>query len=267
MCMNTVKRERPPAEIYDEMFVPALFGPWGPVVSKAAGVTSGQSVLDVACGTGALTLAAAAIVGSGGRVTGLDANPEMLAVARRKTADIDWREGVAERLPFDDANFDAVISQFGFMFFDDRPRALSEMLRVLKPGGRLAVTVCSALERSPGYAAFAKLLDRLFGEEVGNAFRAPFVLGNADDLSRIAATVGIEGASVEEHSRVVRFQSIAELVATERACVWTLGGILDQKQFDLLLGESEQALSPFTDTDGIVSFDMPALILIARKVG
>lgn len=263
--MNMMTKERPPAEIYDEKFVPALFGQWGPVVSDAAGVALGQTVLDVACGTGALALAAVTLVGPEGRVVGLDANPEMLAVARRKSAVIDWRQGVAESLPFDDASFDAVISQFGFMFFDDRVRALSEMMRVLKPRGRLAVAVCGALERSPGYTAFAALLDRLFGEDVGNAFRAPFVLGDAEGLGRIAAAAGIDGASVEERKGTVRFPSIAELVATERACVWTLGGILDREQFDRLLRESEEALRPFTDDDGIVGFDMPALILSARK--
>ncbi len=264
--MNVMTRELPPAKIYDEKFVPALFGQWGPIVSEAAGLAAGQRVLDVACGTGALTLAAAAIVGPEGRVAGLDANPEMLAVAREKSQTIDWRKGRAENLPFEDASFDAAVSQFGLMFFDDRPRALSEMMRVLKPGGRLAVAVCGAVERSPGYAAFAKLLDRLFGEEVGNAFRAPFVLGDADDLLRIAATAGIDGIAVQERNGIVRFQSIAELVATERACVWTLGGILDQEQFDLLLRESEQVLQPFADGNGLVTFDMPALILTARKV-
>jgi SAM-dependent methyltransferase len=210
-------------------------------------------------------LAAAAIVGPAGRVTGLDVNPDMLAVALRKTREINWREGRAEQLPFDDASFDAVVSQFGFMFFEDRPRALVEMMRVLKPGGRMAVAVCSAVEGSPGYAAFANLLDRLFGEKIGNAFRAPFVLGDAGELRRIAEAAGIEGASVEEHNGTVRFRSIAELVATERACVWTLGGVLDDEQFDRLLRESEQALRPFADGTGTVSFDMPALILMARK--
>ncbi len=263
--MNLMTTERPPAEVYDEKFVPALFGPWGPVVAEAAGVEPGDAVLDVACGTGALTLAAAAIAGPEGRVTGLDANPEMLAVARRKTGEIDWQEGRAEALPFDDSSFDAAVSQFAFMFFDDRPRALAEMMRVLKPGGRLAVAVCGAVERSPGYSAFAKLLDRLFGAEVGNAFRAPFVLGDPDDLRRIAATAAIEGTSVQERIGSVRFKSIGELVSTERACVWTLGGILDESQFDLLLRESEDALRPFAGGDGLVRFDMPALILTARK--
>jgi SAM-dependent methyltransferase len=263
--MDTMTTEQSPAKIYDEKFVPALFGPWGTVVSKAADVGPGQTVLDVACGTGALTFAAAAIVGPSGLVTGLDANPEMLAVARSKSASIEWRQGRAENLPFDDASFDAVISQFGFMFFDDRPRALSEMMRVLKPGGALAVAVCGAVERSPGYAAFATLLDRLFGKEVGNAFRAPFVLGHAENLRQIATAAGIDGVSVQERNGTVRFRSIAELVGTERACVWTLGGILDADQFDLLLRESEQALRPFADSDGTVTFDMPALILAVRK--
>lgn len=263
--MNVMKSDKAPAEIYDEKYVPALFGPWGPVVSEAAGVAPGHVVLDVACGTGALTLAAAEIVGPTGRATGLDANPEMLAVARRKSQDIEWREGRAENLPFADATFDAVVSQFGFMFFDDRPRALSEMMRVLKPGGRLAVAVCGAVERSPGFGILARLLDRLFGENVGNAFRAPFVLGDQDELSRIATEAGIEGAAVEERNGIVRFASVAELVATERACIWTLGGILDQNQFDLLLRHAEQALGQFADADGEVRFNMPALIVTARK--
>lgn len=263
--MNVTITQRPPAEVYDEKFVPALFGQWGPKVAGMAEVAPGQAVLDVACGTGALALAAAAIVGPEGKVMGLDANPEMLAVARRKSADIDWREGTAESLPFDDSVFDAVVSQFGFMFFDDRARALSEMMRVLRPGGRLAVAVCGALERSPGYAVLAGLLDRLFGKDVGDAFRAPFVLGDVDLLLRIAAEAGVMDASVAEQWGTVEFRSIADLVSTERACVWTLGGILDDEQFDLLLRQSQEVLQPFAGADGAVKFAMPALILTARK--
>ena len=91
-------------------------------------------------GTGALTLAVAETVGPSGSVVGLDANPQMLAVARRKPARIEWLEGRAEALPLPDASFDAVVSQFGFMFFDDRPQALREMIRVARPGGRSSCT-------------------------------------------------------------------------------------------------------------------------------
>lgn len=263
--MDTLEDVRSPAEIYDARFVPALFAQWGPIVSAEAGASAGDRVLDVACGTGALTLAVSALAGPSGSVVGLDANPDMLAVARAKPAEIEWMEGMAESLPFPDNAFDAAVSQFSLMFFADKPKALSEMLRVLKPGGRLAVAVCDAVENSPGYAAFALLLDRLFGKEVGNAFRAPFSLGHADRLRQICDEAGLAGAEIVRRNGKVRFASIDDLVSTERACVWTLGGILDDQQFERLRNESQTALCPFLVGDGAIEFDMPALIIRAGK--
>jgi len=262
--MTMLEEVRGPAEIYDAHFVPALFAQWGPVVTAEAAVQKGDRVLDVACGTGALTLAAAEIAGPSGSVVGLDANPEMLAVARRKPVQIEWREGRAEALPLPDGSFNAVVSQFGLMFFEDKPRALCEMVRVLKPGGRLAVAVCDAVENSPGYDAFALLLDRLFGRQVGDAFRAPFSLGDAGRLHEICRQAGIEDAEVVQRHGKVRFKSIDALVSTERACAWTLGGVLTDKQFERLLKESETTLKPFV-TGGTVEFDMPSLIVRAQK--
>lgn len=171
-----------PAEIYDALFVPALFQQWGPVVSGEARIEPGDSVIDVACGTGVLALAALDRVGPQGKVVGLDPNADMLGVARRKNSRIDWRDGRAEELPFPDGSFDAAVSQFGLMFFADRAAGLCEMMRLLKPGGRLAVAVCDSLAHSPGYAAVAALLERLFGDQIADAFRAPFVLGDMERL-------------------------------------------------------------------------------------
>lgn len=263
--MSTIAEIRGPADVYDEFFVPALFKQWGPVVAAAAEVKPGDRVLDVACGTGALTLAVADLVGRKGSVVGLDANPDMLAVARRKSAPIEWIDGRAEGLPLPTGSFDAVVSQFALMFFEDRAGALREMMRVLVPEGRLAVAVCDAVENSPGYGALASLLDRLFGKAIGDAFRAPFVLGNRELLLGICRHAGIDDAKVTRHSGVVRFKSIVALVSTERACVWTLGGILDDDQFSRLLKEAETELQPFADASGRIAFDMPALIITARK--
>jgi SAM-dependent methyltransferase len=254
-----------PAEVYEQQFVPALFRQWGPVVAEAAGIKAGQRVLDVACGTGVLALAAAERVGPNGSVAGLDINEEMLAIARRKSDAIAWRHGRAEALPFPDQDFDAVVSQFGFMFFDDRPKAAREMMRVLRPGGHLAVAVCDALDRSPGYAVFTELLRRLFGEKAANAFRAPFVLGDPAVLASIFAQAGIADAKITRRSGTVRFPSISSLVATERACVWTLGGVLDDPQFERLVREADEVLKPFT-SDGAIAFEMPALIVTAKRV-
>ncbi|RZL94713.1 MAG: methyltransferase domain-containing protein [Variovorax sp.] len=260
-----LQEDSSPAEIYDAHFVPALFQQWGPVIARAAGVERGQRVLDVACGTGVLACAAAELAGAEGQVTGLDANPQMLAVARRKSTRIDWVDGRAESLPFPDAAFDAVVSQFGMMFFDDRPAALREMLRVLRPGGRFAVAVCDSLDHSPGYAAFAGLLQRLFGDAIADAFRAPFALGDVALLRSLCEQAGVVGARVTQHMGTVRFASIAALVSTERACVWTLGGLLDEKQFERLLGESATALRPCLEAGGSVAFAMPALVITGTR--
>lgn len=263
--MSVLQKDRTPAEVYEEMFVPAFFQQWGSIVTDAAAVGPGDSVLDVGCGTGVAACAALNGVGQQGTVAGLDANPDMLSVARRKSKRIEWREGRAESLPFPDAKFDAVVSQFAFMFFEDRPAALREMMRVLRPGGRMAVAVCDSLDNSAGYAAFATLLERLFGPRIADSFRAPFVLGDATRLLAICAEVGIADATVTQHSGSVRFASVKALVSTERACVWTLGGLLDDAQFAKLAQEAEQVLKPFVRVDGTILFEMPTLIVTARK--
>jgi ubiquinone/menaquinone biosynthesis C-methylase UbiE len=106
---------------------------------RFAGVRSGQKVLDVGTGTGVVAITAARL---GAETTGLDLTPELLEQARQnaKVAEvaIDWKEGDAENLPFPNATFDVVLSQFGHMFAPRPDIAAQEMLRVLKPGGRIA---------------------------------------------------------------------------------------------------------------------------------
>jgi SAM-dependent methyltransferase len=112
----------------------------GEAVVAAAGVEPGMEVLDVACGTGNATLPAAR---AGARVTGLDFAPGLLEIARERAADamleIDFVEGDAQALPFEDASFDRVVSTFGHMFAPDHRKTADEMKRVLKPGGAIAV--------------------------------------------------------------------------------------------------------------------------------
>jgi len=107
---------------------------------RFAGIESGQRILDVGCGTGVVAITAAR---HGATVTGLDLTPELLEQARAiapaaGVRDVEWREGDAESLPFPDGAFDTVLSQFGHMFAPRPEVAVKEMLRVLKPGGRLA---------------------------------------------------------------------------------------------------------------------------------
>ncbi|MDH4065468.1 MAG: methyltransferase type 11, partial [Acidobacteriota bacterium] len=137
----------------------------------------------------------------------------------------------------------------------------------LRPGGRIAVAVCDALDHSPGYAVLAELLHRLFGTEVSQAFRAPFACGDRDALLALFRDAGVADAEAARHDGTVRFASVDALVSTERACVWTLGGMLDDQQFGRLRVEAQESLQPFRTKEGDVRFVMPALIVTATRTG
>jgi ubiquinone/menaquinone biosynthesis C-methylase UbiE len=250
---------RSASEIYEEFFVPALFRQWAPIVADAAQVKAGQRVLDVACGTGILAREAA---GRGAAVSGLDRNEGMLAMARRMAPSIAWKPGRAEQLPFADGSYDAVVSQFGLMFFDDRAEAVREMRRVLKPGGRLAVAVWDRLDSSPGYAAMAALLERLFGPRIAGELYAPFALGDPAALRALLADAGFADAEVATHAGTARFPSIEAWVRTD-VKGWTLADLIDDDQYALLLREAAVALRRYASADGTVAFAAPALIATA----
>lgn len=116
-----------------------MTGSVAPILVKFAGINEGDCVLDVACGTGVVALCMARV---GAEVAGLDLTPALLARAAENAAlanvTVEFREGDVENLPFNDASFDHVVSQFGHMFGPRPAITVSEMLRVLKPGGIIA---------------------------------------------------------------------------------------------------------------------------------
>jgi len=252
------------AEVYEEFFLPALFAPWADRVADAAHVEPGQHILDVACGTGVLARALTDRVQPGGSVVGLDVNEGMLAVARRKAPAVDWVEGTAESLPFDDEQFDAVVSQFGLMFFDDRRGAIREMVRVLRPRGRLAVAVWDRLERTPGYAAMAGLLQRLFGDEVAESLHAPYALGAPDVLRSLFDAADLTDLTVTTQEGRARFPSIEAWVYIDIKG-WTASDLVDDAGFERLIAAAKRELQRFVTPEGTVVFDAPAHMVTATK--
>jgi SAM-dependent methyltransferase len=244
------------ADVYEEFFVPALFAQWPDQVLEASGITDGDDVLDVGCGTGVLAHAAARRLAGTGSVSGLDLNEGMLDVARRVDPSVTWRSGNAERLPFADGSFDRVLSQFALMFFADPTAALAEMARVSR--GTLTVATWSRLDDSPGYAAMVDLLRRVFGDREADALIAPFSIGEPGRLRELLAP-HLDGISVVRRGGTARFASIEAWVHTD-VRGWTLTDMIDDDGYTELLAAAQLETAHLALDDGSVAFPAPALI-------
>ncbi len=254
------------AEAYEALHVPALFRQWAPLVAEAAGIRPSQRVLDVGCGTGVLAREAASRQQGRGGVAGLDPSPGMLSVAERFAPRIEWRQGVAESLPYPDASFDAVVSQFGLMFFGDRQQALGEMKRVLAPGGRMAVAVWESLENSEAYPVEVELLERIGGRPAADALRAPFRLGDLEELAALFDDAGLAPVRIATQLGRARFPSIRTMVEADlRGWLPVMGVVLSHEQIECILEEADLALRRYVTPEGSVRFDTPAHIVTWQK--
>jgi SAM-dependent methyltransferase len=252
------------AEVYEKCFVPAIFGRWAPQIAEAARVASEDRVLDVGCGTGVLARAAADRVADESQVTGLDLNEGMLAVARRLRPQIDWRQGDATKLPVRDESYDVVVSQFALMYFPDRSAAIGEMVRVLKPGGRLAVAVWGPYERATGYVILTKIAKRRCGQAAADVLAAPFVLGEEDALRVLFQGAGVDEPTIELRDGTVTFPSIEAFVETEVKGS-PLEALLDEESYRGLTQEARDELLQFCIEGDEVVMPMDAFVITARK--
>lgn len=251
------------AELYESAFVPAFFAQWAPVICDAAGVAAGQRVLDVACGTGIVARTAANLISGDGTVVGVDANPAMLAVARRVCPDIDFRHGDATALPFPDASFDAALCQMALMFFPDPAKALREMARVVKPGGRLALLVPAALPNQPAFAPFVEMAARQAGAEAMSLLSAYFACGDLNGLTSMVAKVGLEITSAQTQTGTYRAASVDAFVTTEVEST-PLRTRISEKTYQHIRSDAYDVLAPFTTADGRIEAPFNCNLVSAR---
>ncbi len=256
-------------EVIERMFAPVTNA-----LVEAAGVVSGMTVLDVATGPGQPALTLARVVDDEGRVVGADVVPAMIEAARReaertRVANVTFEIASAQELPFDDASFDAVVSRFGVMLFPSPLEGVREMLRVLRPGGHMALAVWSQVRNNPFHYLFTDLFERHFEPEppqpdAPDAFRfAP-----RGKLLQVAREAGLTDA-VE---RVLEFSIQPQI---ELEAVWTVRtemsdmfrnqlAQLSREQIDALRRDFCEAARPYVRGTS-VSFPAEVLIVSGAK--
>ncbi len=187
-------------EMYDRLLGPLLFEPFAIDLARRAGALKPQNVLEVAAGTGIATRQLLQTLPRTSRLTVTDLNDPMVAHARRRTGEdarVSWRQADAMELPFDDGEFDAVVCQFGIMFFPDKPRGMREFHRVLSAGGNLLLSTWDSIDRNPPGAIIHAALAEIFPEDPPDFYRVPFSMWDVNALRALAAEAGFRNVKIE----------------------------------------------------------------------
>ena len=186
---------------------------------QLANMQPGEKVIDIACGTGLVTFKAAERTGENSSVLGTDISDKMVefatAVAKeKKVSHVHFKRMDAEELQVEDESYDVVLCALGLMYFPDPVKALKEMYRALKTGGR-AVAAVWGKRANCGWAEIFEIVDKRVSSEVCPMF---FNLGNADVLYRSMAAAGFNRVLVE------RLDSRLEYTSGEEACIAAFAG-------------------------------------------
>ena len=266
MDQQPIQTTTSPSDIYNGYMVPAIFERWSAALLESVAPQPGERILDLACGTGVVARMASPMVQPEGKVFGLDFNGAQIITARAMDSSIDWREGDAGFLPFDDQEFDLVVCQQGFQFFPDRVRAVKEVHRVLKAGGRVGITVWSSIEKSPGYLAIAHALGRTVGPSASGLLDELFAFPDPGEIGRmfadggfpdaVVATPSIDAifASAEEFTRAIAVGSIMRRTQTQ----------FSEEALDLMADSVASEMAQYLTENGL-AFPMEAHLLTATK--
>ncbi len=259
----------PGPQTYEAELVPRLFRPWAERLVDAAGIADGDRVLDVACGTGIVARTVAERAGQGVSVTGVDVNPAMLEMARQVAGEtIEFVEGNAQSLPFDDASFDVVLCQQGLQFFRDRVAALKEMHRVITPGGRVVCAVWRGLDHQPGMELMSRVMAPYLPAEALEGSDAPYWLGDIAEVRGLFRDAGFVAGRIRTHvGDEFRFDTAAGMlmgVTGAHAPLSAAIADLDEEVRAAMFREVEAAFATYADDFGVM-VPMTAAIVLAEK--
>jgi ubiquinone/menaquinone biosynthesis C-methylase UbiE len=180
-------------ENYDLYLGPVLFEPYALDLASRLEVVPGGSVLELACGTGRVTRLLCDRFGPDVRLVATDLNDAMLNYAQQKfgpVGSVEWRQADATDLPFADQSFDAVVCQFGLMFFPEKEKAVREVHRVLKPGGIFLFNVWDAIERNELPNLAHAVVTKFFADNPPDFYLVPFSFHDTEKIESLLSTSG-----------------------------------------------------------------------------
>ena len=250
-----------------------MMAPFGAAMFDFVALQPGERVLDVGCGWGATTVEAADRVAPTGSVVGIDFAAQMLARAARRTADlanVTLLEADAQTHPFEPASYDAVISRFAAMLFDDPPAAFANLHRALRPGGRLAFVCWQDPLKTEWVAVAMAAAVPLVGRppDMGEpGAPGPFAFADGDRVRRLVAAGGFNEVTLEPVTRPQRIADNADdAVAFVRSLPETrqlLNGV-PKDTVAKVTGALRDAFTPHAGPHGVVT-DATAWLVTARR--
>ena len=256
------------AQRYERCVAQYILGPWAPSLVETAGIAPGEHVLDVACGTGVVTRIAAERAGITGKVVGLDLNRDMIAVAQSLPppagAKIRWLTRSALDLGLEDGSFGAVLCQQGLQFFPDKIAALREMHRVLRPGGRLALSVWSSVGRYNG--AVGKALEKFIGCDTAQRFCASRQAPSREELLDLAVDAEFSDVQIDLARLDIRLPRLDQF-ALEHLAATPVASVIaaaDAETRGMVGASVMHQLERYADTTGIVTYPEETYVLTAR---
>lgn len=254
-------------ERYEQYLAP-IMTPFVTALLDAVDLCPGDTVLDLACGTGFAARAAAAQVGPAGRVHGADVNEAMLKVAvahhPRHYPDIEFTAAPADDLPYPDATFDAVVCQQGAQFFPDLTAALKETARVTRPEGRFAATVWSpGALTSPYFAAQHEVIEEYGGPDPAASFAAAFAC-TPDRLTTALHTAGFRDPKTHELTFGISLPPLAEFAPGHLSVLPWAQQILDTEGAEALTAAG-QALTARLSAHATTTFAFTATLATATR--
>ena len=254
-------------EMYERWLVRPLFRPWAEMTLEDLGLSSGDRVLDIACGTGIVARVAEERLGDAGYIVGIDISSDMLAVARAVAPRIDWRAGNASALPLRDAEqFDVVVCQQGMQFFPDKVAAAAQMRGALAKGGRLAVATWRSDDEIPFFRDLRRVAERHLGAIVDQRYS----LGDAAVLEALLRGAGFEGVQSRKISRTIRFTDGAPFLRLNTMALVGMSAagkaMADEERkriVEEIVSESARALQQYSDGSGL-AFELSTNLATAR---